>query len=184
MRLFIAVPVPEDLKERIVAAQDDIRRVGVDAKLVARENLHFTVKFLGEMPEEKIQEIKSAIEKACVNFRSFDIGVAGIGAFPSRNYARMVWISVREGLQDFENLIKAVDENVSELGFHKEAEYTPHLTIARIRSGKNKAELLKLLKRIGQTQVGKMRVNEVKLMKSTLSRKEPVYEEVYSMKLK
>lgn len=184
MRLFIAVPVPEGLKERVIGVQDDIRRAGIDAKLVERESLHFTVKFLGETPEEKIPEIKSAIEKGCANFRPFDIGIAGIGAFPSRNYARVIWISVREGLRDFENLIKAVDENVSELGFQREKEYVPHLTIARIRSGRNKAELMNLLEGLGQMQVGKMRVNEVKLMKSTLSRKGPVYEEVYSVKLK
>ncbi len=184
MRLFIAVPVSDELKEKILGIQNRIKLTGIDAKLVEAENLHFTIKFLGETPEEKIQEIKNAIEKACANFSPFDIGIAGIGAFPNRNYARVVWVSAREGLQDFENLIKAVDENVSKLSFQKENGYAPHLTIARIRSGRNAPKLQKMLEELEKPAIGKMRVEEVKLMKSTLTKNGPIYEEVCSVKLK
>ncbi len=184
MRLFIAVPVPEELKEKILGMQNRIKLAGIDAKLVEKENLHFTIKFLGETPEEKIQEIKNALEKACANFSSFDIGIAGIGAFPNRNYARVVWVSVREGLQGFENLIKIIDKNLSVLGFKKENEYAPHLTIARIRSGRNLPKLQKMLEESEKTAIGKMRVEEVKLMKSSLTKNGPIYEELCGVKLK
>lgn len=184
MRLFIAVPVPENLKKRIIAVQDGIRRAGVDAKFVEAENLHFTIKFLGEVTEEKTAEIRGAMEKACENQKVFEINVSGIGAFPGGNYARVVWLSVKEGLQEFEDLIKTVDEELSRIGFEKEKGYVPHLTLARVRSGRNRAELLRLLEQLENMEIGKMKVKELKLMKSTLSGKCPVYEEMFSLKLK
>lgn len=184
MRLFIAVPVPGGLKKKIAELQDEIRKAGTDAKFVEAENLHFTIKFLGEVEEGKISEIRKALERACVNFSAFDIDVAGISAFPSRNYARVIWLSVGEGFDEFESLIKAVDEELSLLGFERESNHVPHLTLARVRSGRNKAELLKLLEIMEKREIGKMKVDEIKLMKSILSRAGPVYGEVYSVKLR
>ncbi len=184
MRLFIAVLVPEELKERIAEAQEKIRRAGVDAKLVEPENLHFTFKFLGEVGEEKIQEIESTIEKGCANFRPFEISVAGLDAFPSRNYARAVWVGVRDGYEQIRSLMEAIDEKLSQIGFTAEKEHVPHITLVRVHSSRNIAELLSLFENLEETEIGRMRVNEVKLMKSTLCRSGPVYEEVYSVKLK
>ncbi len=184
MRLFIAVLVPEELKERIAETQEKIRRAGVDAKLVEPENLHFTFKFLGETGEEKIQEIKKAIEKGCASFKPFEISVAGLDAFPSRNYAKAVWIGVRNGYEQIRSLMEAINEKLSQIGFTAEKEHTPHLTLARVRSSRNMAELLRLFENLEEVEIGRMHVNEVKLMKSTLNRSGPVYEEVYSVKLK
>lgn len=183
MRLFVAVPVPEDMKEKLAEVQEKIAKIS-DAKLVEPENLHFTVKFLGEVNEKKTREIMKTLEKSCRNFSPFDISIAGVSAFPSRNYARVIWISVTEGFQELESLINAVDEELSHMGFDKDKEHIPHLTLARVRSGMNNAELITLLKILEKTEIGKMKVNEVKLMKSILSRSGIVYEEVYSVKLK
>lgn len=184
MRLFIAVPVPEELKGNITRIQEKLKEADSDIKLVKPENLHFTIKFLGETPEEKTAEIKNSIEKACANFSPFDIGIAGIAAFPSRNYARVIWLYIKNGIEQMETLMKNIDGELSLLGFVKEKDYVPHLTLARVRSGRNKAELLRLLEQLEKTEIGKMKVKEVKVMKSTLSRKGPVYGEVFSLKLK
>jgi len=81
-------------------------------------------------------------------------------------------------------MMKNIDTELSKIGFEREKDYTPHLTIVRVRSGSNSAELIKLLERIEQTQIGTMCVKEVKLVKSTLNRAGPVYEKAYSVKLK
>ncbi|TRZ54750.1 RNA 2',3'-cyclic phosphodiesterase [archaeon] len=182
MRLFIAVPVPEELKDNVVEIQK--RLAGISGiKAVEKENLHFTIKFLGEIGEEKMPEIKNAIEKGCANSKPFEIGIVGIAAFPSKSRARVVWLSVGNGLEEFKRLMENIDEKLSQVGFAKEKEYIPHLTLARVRSGSSGTELGKMLERIGQTQTGTMRVKEVKLVKSTLSKAGPFYEEVYSVKL-
>lgn len=184
MRLFIAVPITKELKKRVAEVQEKIRKANSDIKFVEAENLHFTLKFLGETPESKLESIRKAIEIACEKFRPFDILIAGISAFPSKNYMRVIWLSVKEGYEEFERLIKTVDEELSREGFAKDKEHIPHLTVARVRSCRNKPELLKVLQNLEQTEIGKMYVSEVKLVKSTLRRAGPVYEEVYKMNLK
>ncbi len=185
MRLFVAVPAAEELKERVAKVQDEIRKAGVDAKLVEKENLHFTVKFLGEANEEKMTKIKNALEKACGDRKPFDIAISGVSAFPSKDYARAIWLSVGEGFGEFESLIKDIDEELSKIGYEKDRTHVPHLTLARVRpGGRNKSGLLKLMEALEKKEIGKMKVNEIKIMKSTLSRTCPLYEELYCVKLR
>ncbi len=183
MRLFVAVQIPEELKEKAKEVQNKLAGIR-DAKMVEAENLHFTLKFLGETGEEKVQEIKIAIEEACANSKAFEMSIAGIDAFPSKNYARAVWLCVKDGLEQMESLMEVIDGKLSLIGFAKEKEHIPHLTLARVRSGRDKAKLGKLLESLEKSEIGKMHVKEVKLIKSTLSRHGPVYEEVHSVKLK
>lgn len=181
MRLFIAVPVPEDLKEKIKEVQGRLAEIS-GIKLVEAENLHFTIKFLGET--DKLEEIKNCMEKALKGLHQFDVEIAGISAFPSKSSVRVVWLSVGNGLEEFKSLMKNIAAGLSKIGFEQEKDYIPHLTLARVRSIRNQAELIKLLERLEQTQIGAMRVKEVKLVKSMLGRAGPVYEEAYSVKLK
>lgn len=182
MRLFIAVPVPEELKERILEVQNRIKITGIDANLVEKENLHFTIKFLGET--EKVKEIENAMEKALEKSPKFGINIEGLDVFPSKKYIRVIWLSVKRGSLEFKRLCQAVDEELSKIGFEKEREYVPHLTLARMHSGRIMPKLQKLIEELEKIAIGGMEVNEVKLMKSVLSRKGPVYEDMFCMKLK
>lgn len=180
MRLFIAVPVPEELKGNIAGIQK--RLAGASGiKAVGKENLHFTIKFLGEM--DSVGAVEKCMEESLEGLHRFDVEIAGVGAFPSKNRARAVWLSVGNGIENFKKLMKNIDAELSKIGFEREKEYAPHLTIARVRSASGNAELIKLLEKLEQTQIGTMRVKEVKLVKSTLTGVGPVYEEVYSVKL-
>lgn len=181
MRLFMAVPVPEELKEKIKELQGKLAWIS-GIKLVENENLHFTIKFVGET--DKVKEIENCMEKALEGMRQFDAEIAGISAFPSKSRARVVWLSVGSGFEEFKRLMKNIDMELSKIGFEPEKDYIPHLTLARVRSGSSSTKLIKLLEKLEQTQIGTMRVKEVKLMKSTLTGTCPVYEEVYSVKLK
>ena len=84
MRCFIAVDVPEELKDKIVEIQEKIKQVGANLKLVERENLHFTVKFLGEISDSQIEEVKEFLTK--LDEKSFEILIKGLGSFPSLAY--------------------------------------------------------------------------------------------------
>ncbi|MFZ3077717.1 MAG: RNA 2',3'-cyclic phosphodiesterase [Candidatus Aenigmatarchaeota archaeon] len=182
MRLFIAVPVPKELNDNIVEIQKKLKEANGDIKTVEKENLHFTIKFLGET--YALEEIEKCMKKALDGLRRFDAEIAGVSTFPSKSRARVIWLSVGSGFEEFKKLMKNIDTKLSKIGFEREKDYIPHLTIARMRSERNNAELIRLLEKFEQIPIGRMRVKEVKLMKSTLTRTGPVYEEVYGVKLK
>lgn len=181
MRLFIAVPVPEELKKKIKEVQNKLAGIS-GIKLVEAKNLHFTIKFLGET--DKVKEIEAAMEKTLKGFPQFNVEIAGISAFPSKICARVIWLSIGSGFGESISLMKNIDAELSRIGFEQDKEYIPHITLARVRSGKNKAKFIRLLEKLERTQIETMRVKEVKLMKSVLSRYGPDYEEIYNVKLK
>lgn len=182
MRIFIGIEIPTDLKKKIVDLQD--RFFDFDIKLVEEENLHFCLKFLGEVEDEKREKIKEILRKIGDQFEQFNLKIQGIGAFPSRSYARVVWLGVKEGYQNFSAIAETLDDSLSELGFEREKEIVPHLTLGRVRSGRNKNELLVLLRELENVEIGSFNVNEIKIIQSFLSPKGPTYREIFKVELK
>ncbi len=177
MRCFVAVDIDDSLKAGIMPLQKEL--AGMDnVKLVEPENLHFTLKFLGDIDDRMLAEVKKILIKIATGFKPFSASVRGIGAFPNINYARVVWL----GCPDLFNLQKAVDEALSSF-FPKEKEINPHLTLARIRSEKVKEALTDFINSNKTTEIGSFRVEEIKLKESTLTPKCPIYEDVEVFKL-
>lgn len=176
MRCFVAVDVEEGLKDSIINLQKQL--AGFDAKLVEKENLHFTLKFLGEVDPKRLEEAKDRIKRIAGGFGPFEIDVHGVGAFPSLNYVHVVWI----GAGKLFDLQKAVDGCLADM-FGREKEITPHLTIARIRSARNKAGLKAFVEKHKEMEMGRMTVKDLRLKKSTLTRSGPVYEDIEVFRL-
>jgi len=173
MRCFIAVDVPEEVKEKIRQVQQEF--AGFDAKLVEKENLHFTLKFLGEINEEEIKSVSEKLSALANNFPPFSVLLSGMGAFPSLSYIRVVWIAAIA--DDFANLHKAVAETLENAG-KSEKEAVPHLTIARIRSARDKEIMARIIKRYEKESFGSMQVDKISLKKSTLTPRGPIYEDI------
>ncbi|MBU3958177.1 MAG: 2'-5' RNA ligase family protein [Nanoarchaeota archaeon] len=91
--------------------------------------------------------------KGCANSKPFEINIAGIGAFPNKCRARVIWLSAGNGVEEFKRLMKNIDMELSKIGFVREKDYVPRLTLARMRSGKSNAELIKPLERIEAREV-------------------------------
>jgi len=175
MRLFVAVNVPEDVKENIVKI---IRELPKDSiRPVSRENLHYTLEFLGEVDEDKVNRIIDALEK--VTQEPFDIVVKGIGVFPSPNYIRVIWLGV-ERSEDITSLAHKVENVLRPLGFKPDRPFSPHLTIARVKS---KVNITDLLEKYSETVFGRFIVDSFSLMQSTLTRNGPIYREVRNFPL-
>jgi len=172
MRCFVAVDLAKELKDKVVELQ---RRIPGDVKLVKPENLHFTLKFLGEIDGETHKRVSEIIKDIASSFRPFNIFVKGVGVFPSLNYIRVVWIG-GEVLQVLQN----ATENALAQMFKKEKS-VPHLTIARVRSPKGLDAIKEFVNANESIDIGAMRVDRIKLKNSTLMPKGPVYEdsEVY-----
>lgn len=139
MRCFVAVDLNPKLTQKIEWLQKEL--AGLDTKLIEPENLHFTLKFLGEVDEGIVNKVKSVLQSLAANQETFNVNIAGIGAFPSEKFIRVVWI----GGPELANLQSATNQALSDL-FEKEKP-TPHLTIARVRSQNHLPEIIEFINR-------------------------------------
>lgn len=180
MRAFLGISISEDLKPRIESIQDSF--YNFDIKFVERENLHFNLKFFKEIEDEKIEKLKKVLEDISKQFQPFEIKIAGVGAFPTMNYVRVIWLGVKDGYQTLASLAEMIENALESLGFEIEEKFVPHLTLGRVRTGRNKNDMIVLLKQLENIEVGKMTVDKLVLFQSKLSPNGPVYEEVFSIK--
>ena len=181
MRCFIAVDAPDELKERIFKIQTKLKATGADLKLVEKENLHFTVKFLGEITEKEAEVVKEFLNS--LEEKSFEISIKGLGVFPTEDYIRVIWLGVEENKDVFLDLIKKINENLNQSRKDKK-ETTAHLTIARVKTARNKEKLKALIPNLKDTEIGKMKINSLKLMASELTSEGPKYKILAEFKLK
>ncbi|MBU2562257.1 MAG: RNA 2',3'-cyclic phosphodiesterase [Nanoarchaeota archaeon] len=170
MRLFIAIEIPDKIKKQISHIQDKLPEFF--GKKTASENLHLTLKFLGEVEESKIEEIKKKLREIKFNNFSSEIGKLGVfdnrkSKIDSRNV--VVWLF----LSNCEKLQKQIDEKLSYL-FEKEKRFMSHLTIARVKNIKNKKIFLEKLNKISVVSE-KFEVNKFSLVKSELNAEGPIY---------
>lgn len=170
MRCFVAVEIPETLKTKIKELQEQL--ANYDVKLVEPQNLHFTVKFLGELDSSKVGEVKQKLSDLASNSTQFSVLLSSVGAFPNLTYIKVIWIGAVS--QDFLNLHKFVSSTLK--GIDKEA--IPHLTIARVRTPRNKEIIQKIIKRYENESFGSFNVEKIKLKKSTLTPRGPIYEDL------
>ncbi|MBD3210821.1 RNA 2',3'-cyclic phosphodiesterase [Candidatus Micrarchaeota archaeon] len=163
MRLFIAVPIPLNLKTRLEELGNEIKQEGI--KLVKPENMHITLKFLGETSEEELEAIKNRLKN--VRFGNFSCRVKDIGVFPNENYIRVVWA----GSED-EGQMKSLAEAVQESLGGKKERFSSHITIGRV---KKKVDLKNFLEAHRGEELGSFEVSEFRLMKSELKKEGPEY---------
>ncbi|MEM0202357.1 MAG: RNA 2',3'-cyclic phosphodiesterase [Archaeoglobaceae archaeon] len=172
MRLFVAVDVDEALKPRIDPLLSKLSALqGV--KAVERENLHTTLIFLGEVEESRVKEISSALSN--VRFKPFEISLVGVGKFPERGDARVVWIGIEDKGKLVE-LAEGVYAELKKLGFKRDKEFVAHITVARVKR-RNK-EVDRVVKEFENSEFGKMVVGDFKLKQSILKPSGPVYRDV------
>ena len=179
MRSFIAVELDEELVPKVVDAQSQISAGKI--KFVEPENLHFTLKFLGEITEAKANEVTAALRKICSALSPFSVSLKGVGVFPSLQYIKVIWIGMES--EEFFMLAKLVDSGMGKLGFKQERNIVPHLTVGRVKAAGNKARLQEQISALKNVKIGDMTVNSVKLNKSELTRKGPIYTDIEEISL-
>lgn len=174
MRCFIAVDLDRALVKQVKRVQDRISSLDVDVKFVEPENLHFTLKFLGEVSEGEIKNIINSVGDCVKGFNSFKIGIRGLDYFGNNKYVRTLWLGVDEGKDELVKLMK----NVSSCLRAGKEEGTPHLTIGRVKSGGNREILLNFINKYEDVKLGEMVVKNVKLKRSVLTGKGPIYSDL------
>ena len=179
MRAFLGIPISDELKAKILNIQK--RFSNFDIKFVEPENLHFNLKFFREIRYQEVEKLKQNLEEISEKFEPFEIEIKGIGVFPSKNYIRVVWLGVKEGYNIITSLAEAIQDSIEVLGFLKEGKFIPHLTLGRVRTARNKSELIAFVEESKDIEIGKMKVDTIKLFKSKLSPTGPIYEEVFGI---
>jgi len=168
MRCFIAIILDDLVRRAIDSAMVGLRSGKWDVKWVRAENLHITLKFLGEITAdlaEKVTEVLSGITK---NFASFDLGFRSIGMFPHEKSPRVVWIGI-DHPEECTRLQLIIEENLLTVGFNKDNRpFSPHLTIGRVRSMRSKDSLVGAMVAIKERDFGNISVDSIYLMKSEL----------------
>jgi len=170
MRIFIAIPVPDQVKIHLSGIQNNIS----DAKLTLVKDFHLTLKFLGEISESEVERIKTALDT--IHCKPFDIELSSIGFFPSENYIRVVWV----GLEPHERVIelqRQIDTILAGLGYKREKRFHPHITLARVKVITDKERFLGSIRSMSVEKL-KINVKSFSLIKSTLTPEGPVYETI------
>ncbi len=182
IRTFIAVEIgPMD---ELVKYEDDITSTGAEVKLVEPENIHITLKFLGDTPEKMVNDILEIIRESCSGIKPFKLEFQDVGAFPNTNYIKILWVGMKDH-EPLEGLAKDLNSKLIKLGFPAEKRgFKPHITLGRVKSRKNKQALKELVIKNKDRNFGVLNVGSVCLKKSVLSPSGPTYSTLDKIELK
>jgi len=177
MRAFLAFETSPEVVDRLVEVEEELRGTRADLKLVEKENLHFSVKFLGEIPDALVAEIDRRV--GALKISRMDVGVHGLGAFPDLRRPRVVWAGVSEKdrqavVASATGLIKALEG----VGESDDRPYHPHITLGRVRSPRNQEALVSVITENSNLDFGSSTVVALKLKSSTLTPNGPIYRDV------
>jgi RNA 2',3'-cyclic 3'-phosphodiesterase len=134
MRLFLGVFPPADVQRAAHACIEALRRPGDGVSWVKPDNLHYTLRFLGELGEDGARRAAEAATEAASNAKEFTAALGGPGAFPDPRRARVIWIGMSEGGEALVSLARDLDRALAKRGFGKaDKPFTAHLTLGRVR---------------------------------------------------
>jgi|WetSurMetagenome_2_1015567.scaffolds.fasta_scaffold39050_4 RNA 2',3'-cyclic 3'-phosphodiesterase len=187
MRTFIAIPLPDEIHQKLAELIRNVREQNNHfVRWVNAENIHLTLKFLGEVDSEKIPAITQSILETAQQSDPFDLQVKQTGAFPNLKRPRIFWVGVSQ-LEKLKTLQELLEIKMAKLGFEIEKRpFSPHLTLGRVNERASHEELESTVKKISSLEtvdLGIVHVDTIKLFKSELSSKGSLYTPLFTAKL-
>lgn len=192
MRAFIAITLPSNIRDYLKQAQNNLLETGADVKYVEPQNLHLTLKFLGEINDAQKEAIIGIMDRVAADNLCFNSRINALGAFPKLEYPRVIWAGLDDENNYFKKIVQTLEEKIEKLGIPKEnRKFSAHITLGRVRSGKNRLELVKKLTDLQKMLVSEeaqtkltMEIGKLTLFKSTLSPRGATYECIQEIPLK
>lgn len=176
LRLFVAVKVPDELGKRLADMEGRLAATGANVKWVPEGNFHLTLKFLGNVDEARVEAVTEALASAVAGAHTFDVALAGAGAFPNNRTASVIWAGINSGAEQMKSLARRVEDALEKIGFERESRpFKAHLTLGRARSSRNADRMGEMLDTMKAEEVGSFRVSAITLVKSDLRPSGPVY---------
>jgi 2'-5' RNA ligase len=175
IRAFLAFEIEnQDVTKKLAGMQRHVAQTGADLKLVEPENIHMTIRFLGDITLNVADKVYEEMKK--IQFISFNVQINGLGVFPSLSSPRVVWAGITEGADSLRNVFRQLEPKLQDLGFASDPKgFSPHLTIARVRSVRNKEQLAEFITKNEKYDFGTFKVQCLRLKRSELTPKGPIY---------
>jgi 2'-5' RNA ligase len=175
IRCFIAIELSQEIKDALSEIQGNLRKNVSDVKWVRPENIHLTLKFLGHISKDTVEEVKSALTQIAANIKPFRLRLSAPGAFPKPERPRVVWVGIDEGNKESLSLANLIEGKLAHLDIEKEErEFHPHLTLGRIDFLKDKDSLKNAFASLN-VRPAEMTASKITLFQSTLSSQGPIY---------
>lgn len=174
IRTFIAIEIPDSVQTKIAQLQDELKQEREHISWPRAQNIHLTLKFLGDVEESLLPDIIKELTSVCTTQTPFDFEIKNLGCFPSFKRARVLWVGIDSPGQQLAGLAKKIEAGLIQFGFSKEnRKFNPHLTIGRVRSplSNNFVDKIKEISFFG----GKITAEEVAAIKSDLKPTGAVY---------
>lgn len=188
MRAFIAIEIPNQIQQAIHKATSNLRsELGAAIRWVSPENIHLTLKFLGDISPAQVDALTSTLRAQADSVPAFDVEVGGLGSFPDVKRAHVLWVGL-ESPAELAALSRGIESACARLGYEPEKRgFSPHLTIGRVRQDVSAADTQKIRRALEAATIdslGAVRVDSVHLFKSDLKRNGAVYTKLFSAPLK
>jgi 2'-5' RNA ligase len=190
IRTFIAIELDESIKNELTKLQERLKDKAPrgSVRWVKPKGIHLTLKFLGDVPADQIEEITKALQKGCQGVAPFSLSCGGLGCFPNLNRPRVMWVGIQEETGTLAQLKKSIEGNVAPLGYPTEKrKFSPHLTLGRVQRRASAGDRRQLGDLIGTLDIGllgQMEVHSVNLMRSDLRPSGAVYTRLAEVELK
>lgn len=176
MRVFIAIEIDSEIKNKLSEYLSTLKRSGADIKWVVPGNVHLTLKFIGCIEKEALSNLNKIINDAVLGIGPFSISIGNIGAFPNLKNPRVVYVCVEERGNSLSQIYERLDKGVEQLGIKKESKkYVGHITLGRVKSQKNISKLKNALNSETECYFGLEKVTSLSLIESKLTPTGPLY---------
>ncbi len=168
MRTFIAIEIPAEIKTALSGLQTELRRAGAEVSWTKPENIHLTLKFLGEIEQRLVNEIERACVETVAEFQPFKLDLTGAGVFPKARQPRVLWAGLSGEMETLLAMQKQLEALLAAFRFKSnEKAFRPHLTIGRVKSNRHARELAARAEAYSLPALS-FDVREIVLMKSEL----------------
>ncbi len=183
IRCFIALELSDETRSELSRIIEVLKGAGADVKWMKPGSIHLTLKFLGYVDEEKIPVISGKLKDIAGEIKPFDVALGGIGVFPDWDYVKVLWVGLESGADKVKELAARTEDIMSGEGFEREKrDFSPHLTLGRVRAAKKKRELKERAYSV-KVEPPSNRISKVVLFKSELTPQGALYTELASAKL-
>mgnify|MGYP001559496920 CR=1 FL=1 len=182
IRTFIALEINEITKEKINRIQDKIKQTNsIKASWVSKNNLHLTLKFLGETQLKFIEPIKNNIKECLESLNAINCNITKAGVFPNEKFPRVAWVGIEEGKAKIIDLAKKIEYSIFKLGFKKEKrEFKTHITICRIKQLLDYNQFCSIIDLTNKTfEPIEFTLNKITFFESQLSPQGSIYTELF-----
>mgnify|MGYP001816210207 CR=1 FL=1 len=186
IRTFIAIPLGDEVLRKAIRMIERLKLPGDGIKWVPTDNLHLTLKFLGEVDNTEVPAVCNVVHDVCADRDPFELQFAGAGGFPSIDRPRILYTKIEDISNSLTEIVSELEDQYAELGFKRESrDYTPHLTLGRTKGGSRRAseDVIERLRSEHQTAIGEMLADSVQVIASFLDKQGPTYQVMDTVEL-